>query len=211
VTGPGAVGPVIHPTAIIEPGVDIGVGTSVWDHVHVRGPATVIGRDCIIGEKTYIAAGVQIGDLVKLNAMVYVPTGLHIGRGVMVGAGTVFTNDRYPRATDPELRELRSSAPGQHTLETFVGDGATIGAGSRIGPGVSIGRFAMVGMGAVVTRDVGDHLLAVGNPARVVAIVCRCGEPVRRLAPGAPAPTGELVCYGCDRRYSHVGGTVAEL
>ena len=203
--------PFIHPTAIVETGVDVGAGTSVWDHVHLRGPGTVIGSNCIIGEKTYLAPGVHLGDLVKLNAMVYLPTGVHVGRGVMVGAGTVFTNDRYPRAADEELGALRSSAPGAHTLETFVGDGATIGAGSRIGPGVSIGRFAMVGMGAVVTRDVGDHLLVVGNPARAVAIVCRCGEPVRRLAPGSPAPAGELVCSGCDRRYSLVGGTVAEL
>jgi UDP-2-acetamido-3-amino-2,3-dideoxy-glucuronate N-acetyltransferase len=69
----------------------------------------------------------------------------------------------------------------------------------------------MVGMGAVVTRDVGDHLLVVGNPARVVAIVCRCGEPLRRLAPGAAVPTGELVCSACGRRHRHAAGTVTEL
>lgn len=203
--------PQIHPTAIVEPGVSIGDRTAIWDHAHLRGPGTSVGSDCIVGEKTYLAPGVEVGDLCKLNAMVYLPTGVRLGRGVMVGAGTVFTNDRYPRAADAELRVLHPSAPDANTLETCVGNGTTIGAGSRIGPGIAIGRFAMIGMGAVVTRDIGDHLLAVGNPARVVAIVCRCGEPVRRLAPGAPAPVGELVCCACDRRYTHGGGTVAEL
>ncbi len=201
----------IHPTAIIEAGVEIGAGTAVWDHAHIRGPDTSVGRDCIVGEKTYLGPGVIVGDLVKLNAMVYLPTGVVIGRGVMVGAGVLFTNDRYPRATDPELQALRSSAPGPETLTTTVGDGATIGAGARIGPGADIGRFAMVGMGAVVTRSVGDHLLVVGNPARVVAVVCRCGEPVRRLAPGASVPSGDLPCRACGRSYSLAGGTVAEL
>ncbi len=203
--------PVLHPTAIVEVGVDIGARTAIWDHAHLRGPGTVVGDDCIIGEKTYLGPGVVVGDLCKVNAMVYLPTGVVLGRGVMVGAGVVFTNDRYPRATDPDLVQLRSSAPGPDTLDTRVGDGATIGAGARIGPGVAIGRFAMIGMGAVVTRSIGDHLLAVGNPARVIAVVCRCGEPVRRLAPGAPTPAGELVCTSCSRVYELVGGTVAEL
>ncbi len=201
----------IHPTAIIEVGVEVGPRTSIWDHAHLRGPDTRVGSDCIVGEKSYLGPGVVVGDLCKINAMVYLPTGVVLGRGVMVGAGAVFTNDRYPRATDPALEQLRSSAPGPDTLDTRVGDGATIGAGARIGPGVAIGRFAMIGMGAVVTRSIGDHLLAVGNPARVIAVVCRCGEPVRRWAPGAPIPVGELVCASCGRSYELVSGTVAEL
>ena len=100
----------IHPTAIIEDGDEIGRGTSVWDNVHIRGPAR-IGKGCIIGEKTYIAYGVTIGDLVKINAFVYICTRVTIERGVMIAAGTTFTNDIYPRATEPDLRTPLSSAP----------------------------------------------------------------------------------------------------
>ena len=100
--------PRIHPTAIVEPGVDIGDGTAVWDNVHLRGPST-IGRDCIVGEKTYIAYDVVIGDLCKLNANVYVCAGVTIEAGVMVAAHTVFTNDLLPRATDPDVQALQTS------------------------------------------------------------------------------------------------------
>jgi len=93
--------PRIHATALVEPGVELGEGTSVWDNVHIRGPAT-IGHDCIIGEKTYVAYGVTIGNFVKINAMVYVPTGVTIADRVMISAGVIFTNDRYPRAFDPQ-------------------------------------------------------------------------------------------------------------
>ncbi|MGI9609961.1 MAG: acyltransferase, partial [Acidimicrobiia bacterium] len=148
----------IHPTALIEEGVELGPGTSVWDNVHIRGPAT-IGSDCIVGEKTYIAYGASIGDRVKINAFVYICTGVTIEDGVMVSAGTTFTNDRYPRATSSDLTALRSSDPDEDTLETVVREGATIGAAATIGPGIEIGRFAMVGMGSVVTRSVPEFSL----------------------------------------------------
>src|SRR5881394_1168068 len=91
----------IHSTALVEPGVELGEGTSVWDNVHIRGPAH-LGRDCIVGEKTYIAYGVTIGDFVKINAQVYVCNGVSIADRVMIAAGVIFTNDRYPRAFDAD-------------------------------------------------------------------------------------------------------------
>src|SRR5512134_1584051 len=169
----------IHPTALVEEGVEIGDGTSVWDSVHIRAPAS-IGRNCIIGEKTYIAYGVEIGDRVKINAFVYVCTAVTIEAGVMVAAGTTFTNDRFPRATTPDLSALRDSGPDEHTRPTRVCAGATIGARSVIGSDLQIGRFAMVGMGSVVTRSVPPYHLALGHPARSVGLVCRCGEPLAR-------------------------------
>ena len=168
--------------------------------MHVRRGAR-IGCDCIIGEKTYIGPDVIIGDRVKLNAMVYVPTGVTIGDGVMVGAGTTFTNDRYPRATDPELRALRNSSPDEHTLATHVDEGASIGAGATIGCGLTIGRWSMVGMGSVVTRNVAPFHLVAGNPARAIAIVCRCGEPVWRFPHSAPPADTEERCRACKRAY----------
>jgi acetyltransferase-like isoleucine patch superfamily enzyme len=200
----------IHPTALIEPGVEIGEGTSVWDNVHIRGPAR-IGRRCIIGEKSYIAYGVDIGDLVKINAFVYICTAVTIERGVMIAAGTVFTNDRYPRAATVDLLDLRTSDADEHTLPTLVREGATIGARAVIGPDVEIGRFAMVGMGAVVTRSVADFHLVVGHPARTIALLCRCGEPMIKLHRSTSSVAGEITCPACHLPYAVADGRVIEL
>lgn len=200
----------VHDSADIEAGVEIGRGTAVWAGVHARRGAR-IGHDCIIGEKTYLGPDAVIGNLVKLNAMVYVPTGVTIDDGVMVGAGTIFTNDRYPRGTDTVLRALRASEADEHTLETRVGAGASIGAGATIGCGITIGRWSMVGMGSVVTRDVEPFHLVVGSPARAIAIVCRCGEPVWRF-PHEKAPVdGEARCGTCGLGYRLFAGAVEEL
>lgn len=202
--------PRIHATADIEAGVEIGRGTAVWAGVHARRGAR-IGRDCIIGEKTYLGPDVVVGNLVKLNAMVYVPTGVTIADGVMVGAGTIFTNDRYPRATDTALRALRDSGVDDHTLETRVEEGASIGAGATIGCGLTIGRWSMVGMGSVVTRDVAPFHLVVGNPARATGIVCRCGNPVWRFPRGSVPGDLEGGCSACGLGYRVSGCSVEEL
>ena len=199
--------PRIHPTAIVEDGVQLGPGTSVWDSVHIRRGAT-IGSQCIVGEKTYIAYGVKIGDRVKLNAMVYICYGVTIEDGVMVSAGTIFTNDVFPRATTKDLTELRSSDPDDETQQTLVAAGATIGAGCTIGSGLRIGRWAMVGMGSVVTRDVADHHLVVGNPARSIGAVCRCGHRLARWPAGEPFVRAEASCEKCGEEYLVVDGAV---
>jgi acetyltransferase-like isoleucine patch superfamily enzyme len=201
----------VHPTAEIEPGVEIGAGTVVWAHVHVRGPGTRLGEACIVGERSYIAYGVHVGDRVKLNAGVYVCTGVTLGTGVLVGAGVVFTNDRYPRATTPDLRTLRSSEADHRTRPTVVDDGATIGAASVIGCDLAIGRFAMVGMGAVVTRSVAPFHLVVGQPARPVAVVSRAGEPLMRFSGARPPDREGLTCSASGLRYAVRGGVVEEL
>ncbi len=200
----------IHSTALVEDGADIGAGTSVWDNVHIRAPSR-IGRDCIIGEKTYIAYDVEIGDRVKINAFVYICAAVTIRNGVMISAGTTFTNDRFPRATTPDLSALRGSAPDEHTLPTLVGEGATIGARCVIGNDLEIGRFAMVGMGAVVTRGVPDFHLVIGHPAKSVGVVCRCGEPFARVETDIAALSGDFDCPACGLRYHVAGGTVTEL
>ncbi len=200
----------IHATAIIEDGVRIGEGTSVWDGVHIRHGAS-IGDECIVGEKTYVAYGVRIGNRVKLNAFVYVCTGVTIEDGVMVAAGTIFTNDLFPRATTPDLKTLRSSDPDEHTRPTVVCEGATIGAGCIVGCDLTVGRFAMVGMGSVVTRSVPDFHLAFGVPARSVGCVCRCGQPLVRFAAGELPADADVVCVACGLAYAIRGGEVREL
>src|SRR5690606_39985081 len=125
--------PFVHPTAIVEDGVRIGAGSAIWDHVHLRRNAT-IGRGCIVGEKTYVAYDVVIGDLVKINACVYVCAGVTIEDGCMIAAHVVFTNDRTPRATDAEVTRLLPSEPGADLPRTVVRRGATLGANATVGP-----------------------------------------------------------------------------
>jgi UDP-2-acetamido-3-amino-2,3-dideoxy-glucuronate N-acetyltransferase len=200
----------IHSTAIVEAGVEIGDGSAIWDNVHIR-TSSILGKECIIGEKSYIGPSVKIGNRVKINAFVYVCTGITLEDGVMVSAGVVFTNDRFPRATTPDLLQLRPSDPDEHTLPTLVREGASIGAASTVGCGLVVGRFAMLGMASVVTRSVPDFSLSVGVPARCVGYVCRCGEPTIRFHSTEKPESGELQCRKCDRSYVMRQGQVTEL
>jgi UDP-2-acetamido-3-amino-2,3-dideoxy-glucuronate N-acetyltransferase len=199
----------IHPTAIIEDGVQIGPDTSVWDHVHIR-HSTRIGEQCIIGEKTYVAYGVHIGNRVKINAFVYICTAVTIEDGVMISAGTIFTNDRFPRATTVDLKQLRPSEPDENTLRTLVREGATIGAGSIIGPGLVIGRFAMIGMGSLVTKSIPDFHLAMGHPAVSIGCVCRCGQPLLRFKDSTTGESRQESCRACGLSYAVANGMVSE-
>lgn len=200
----------IHPTAVVEDGVSLGDGTAVWDNAHLRSGA-VVGRHCIIGGKSYLADEVRLGDRVKVNADVYLCSGVTVEDGVMLSAHVVFTNDRFPRATTPDLSELRPSGVDEHTERTTVREGATVGAGAIIGPGLTVGRFAMVGMGAVVTHDVPDFHLVVGFPARSNAAVCRCGVVVWRFTEPVNRSTVQALCPDCGRRYLVTGREVTEV
>ncbi|MGI9584466.1 MAG: acyltransferase [Acidimicrobiia bacterium] len=199
----------IHETALIDDDVEIGDGSVVWDNAHIRSGAR-IGAGCIVGDKCYIGPDVVVGDLVKLNTGVYLCTGVSVARGVMISAHVVFTNDRYPRATTPELSELLPSEADDSTLSTRVHEGATIGAAAVVGPGLEIGRFAMVGMGSVVTRSVRPFTLVVGNPAKPTALVCRCGHPIVKDMVNPPTSPG-VECANCHRRYLVEGHHVAEM
>ncbi len=200
----------IHPTALVEEGVEIGAGTSVWDNVHIRHHAR-IGSSCIIGEKTYVAYDVRIGDFCKLNANVYVCAGVTIDDSVMLSAHVVFTNDRFPRAFHIHAGGLASSDPNEETLSTRVKRGVTVGAGAVIGPGLTLAEFAMVGMGSVVTHDVPPFGLVVGNPARLVGYVCACGPLLVRHASWQQDASDVLYgCKRCGRKYARHAGGVRE-
>ncbi len=189
----------IHDTAIVEDGVRLGEGTRVFDNVHIRHDA-VLGESCIVGGKSLIAYEVNIGNRVKINSNVYICYGVNIEDGVMVSAGTIFTNDHFPRATTPDLKQLRSSDPDEETRFTNVRCGATIGAGCLVGSNLEIGRFAMVGMGSIVTRSVPDFHLALGSPAKSVGVVCRCGPLLSRFSDIKDYPA-EFSCDGCEKAY----------
>jgi acetyltransferase-like isoleucine patch superfamily enzyme len=201
----------VHPTADIEPGVLLSEGVIVWSNVHIRGPGTEIGTHTIIGEKSYIAYGVRIGHRVKINAFVYICTGVTIEDGVMIAAGAIFTNDKFPRATTADLKHMLPSDPNDETGFTSVRSGATIGAGAVIGSGLEIGRFAMIGMGSIVTRDVPDFHLVVGNPARTIGSVCRCGHRLLHIETGRRQLLVEIACSRCGLRYTVENDKVMEL
>ena len=162
----------IHPTADVSPLAEIGEGTRVWSHVQIRERARV-GRNCIIGRNSYIEFDVTVGDNVKIqnNASLYV--GLTVADGVFIGPHVIFTNDKLPRAINPN--GSLKSADDWHVSKTHVEYGAAIGAGAIIVTGVTIGRWAMIGSGAVVTKDVPDYALVLGNPARIVGYVSATG------------------------------------
>lgn len=184
----------VHSTANLEEGVKIGENTQVWDHVHIR-KNTQIGSDTIIGEKSYIAYNVIIGNYVKINSMVYICTGVTIEDMCMISAGTVFTNDTYPRAMNRDLSGLEKSDPTENTLRTTVEKGCTIGANATIGPGLVLGSFSMIGMGSVVTKNIPSYALAVGNPAKIIGYVCICG-------PRLEINENPIFCHQCQRKYA---------
>jgi len=166
----------IHPTADVAPDAAIGPGTSIWNQAQVREGAR-IGARCIIGKNVYIDAGVVIGDDVKVQNNVSLFHGVTVEDGVFVGPHVCFTNDRVPRAVNPD-GSLKTDADWE-VSPILVRYGAALGANATILPGVTIGRWAMVGSGSVVTRDVAAHELVAGNPARRLGSACPCGQPLR--------------------------------
>lgn len=173
----------IHPTAEVATSAEVGRGTRIWMLVQVREDAR-IGAECILGRNVYIDAGVTIGNRVKVQNSVSIYRGVTIEDGVFIGPHVCFTNDRIPRAVNPD-GILKGDADWQ-VSPTLVRTGASLGANCTILPGVVIGRWAMVGAGSVVTADVPDHALVVGNPARRIASACPCGQPLADDLAGEP-------------------------
>ena len=171
-----------HPTAIVEPGCEIGEGTKIWHFCHIR-KGSKIGKNCIIGKGVYVDADVEIGDNVKIQNNVSVFKGVKIGNGVFVGPHVCFTNDLYPRAVDPSGALL--AATEWNLAETIVDDGVAIGANSTVVAGTRLGKWSLVGAGSVVTKSVPAYALVYGNPARIRGIVDPEGEIVsRKYEPG---------------------------
>lgn len=151
----------IHHTAVVEEGASIGQNTMIWHFCHLM-PRAVIGENCQLGQNVFIDNNVRIGNGVKIQNNVSVYNGVILEDDVFIGPSAVFTNVLNPRSFIDRKTEFKP---------TLVKRGASIGANATIICGVVIGNFAMIGAGAVVTRDVPDHALMVGNPARQVGWV----------------------------------------
>lgn len=186
----------VHPSAVVGPGAELGAGTKVWHFSHVMSGAT-IGRDCVLGQNSFIQSGAVLGDRVRLQNNVSVYAGVELGDDVFCGPSCVFTNVVRPRAHVSRKEEF---------ARTLVGRGATIGANATIVCGYRIGNYAFVAAGAVVTRDVADHALVSGNPARLRGWVCSCGEKLPWPAAAPFATTAE--CERCQLAWQWNGAAV---
>ncbi|GAB3512201.1 acyltransferase [Phytohabitans suffuscus] len=192
----------VAPSADVDERATIGDGSKVWHLAQVREDAQV-GRNCVIGRGAYVGPGVRLGDNVKLQnyALVYEPA--QLADGVFIGPAVVLTNDEYPRAVTPEGR--LKGGDDWTAVGVVIGEGASIGARAVCVAPVRIGRWALVAAGAVVTKDVPDHALVVGVPARRVGWVGRAGEPL--VAKGE----GRFVCPRTGTEYHESAGLLTEV
>ncbi len=183
-----------HPTADVSPQVTVGDNTKIWQQCQVREGA-VIGASCILGKGVFVDSGVRIGNNVKIQNGVSIYCGVTLEDGVFCGPYCVFTNDRQPRAINPDgsLKDL-----DDWTISpTLVRTGAAVGANATIVCGTTIGRWAMIGSGAVVTRDVPDYGRVYGNPARLRGFVCPCGEKLVAAGPARGSGDVPMRCPKC--------------
>jgi acetyltransferase-like isoleucine patch superfamily enzyme len=185
--------PFVHPTADVSPRAEVNSGSRIWHQAQVR-ERVRIGTNCIVGKGAYIDFDVTIGNNVKIQNGVYVYHGATVEDGVFLGPGVILTNDKLPRAINPD-GSLKTDADWE-VSPTLIRRGASIGAGTVILPGVTVGEFAMVGAGSIVTHDVPAHALVYGNPARLHGYVCRCGRSLNKLE------NHEWKCEVCNESYT---------
>lgn len=180
-----------HETAVIDSPCQIGKGTKIWHFSHIMRGAE-IGDGCNIGQNVVVSSGVKIGNNVKIQNNVSVYEGVTLEDNVFCGPSMVFTNVINPRSHISRKHEFK---------QTIVKKGASIGANATIICGNTIGRYSFIGAGAVVTKDVPDYALVVGNPTKIVGWMCECCHQLTFYGDAA-------ICSGCEKPYIKVKGGV---
>ena len=178
----------IHETAIVDDGASIGDGTRIWHFSHIL-DETRIGANCTIGQNVMIGPRVNVGDGCKIQNNVSIYEGVTLEDDVFCGPSCVFTNVNNPRANVPRRDEFR---------KTIVHQGASIGANATIVCGNNLGACSFVGAGAVITKDVPNNALMVGNPAERIGWMCDCGERLPE----------DLTCQSCDTSFKETNGSL---
>ena len=172
----------VHETSIVDDNVEIGENTKIWHFCHVQSGAR-IGKSCSFGQNVNVSNNVKVGDGCKVQNNVSIYEGVELEDYVFCGPSMVFTNDLTPRAKYP-----KGSAGYKKTV---LHTGASIGANATVVCGHEVGKWAMVAAGAVVTKNVPDHALVAGVPAKQIGWVCECGERIDE----------HLQCSKCSRKY----------
>ena len=185
----------IHPTATIDADVHIGKETKVWHYTHIM-PRAHIGERCILGQNVFIGEEVKIGNRVKIQNNVSLYTGVTCEDFVFLGPSCVFTNVINPRSAIERKDQFRP---------TLVKEGATIGANATVVCGNNIGRYALVGAGAVITKEVPDYALWVGNPAIQTGWVSEYGHRLRFNGEGYAS------CPESGQQYRLLNGVVTKI
>lgn len=184
-----------HPTAVIDEGCTIGNGSKIWHFSHIM-PNCTLGNNCNIGQNVVISPQVILGNNVKVQNNVSIYTGVTCDDDVFLGPSMVFTNVTNPRSA---VNRRDSYA------KTHVGKGASIGANATIVCGHDIGKFAFIGAGAVVTKNVPDFALLVGNPARQIGWMSEFGHRLEF------DPNGAATCPESGQKYELVNGIVSRI
>ncbi len=179
----------VHDSASIAETAQIGDGTSIWQNCIIQDDV-VIGNNCNIGANVFIEKGVRIGDGVKIKNNIAIYSGVEIADDVFLGPNCVFTNVINPRAFISRKHEFK---------KTIIGKGATVGANATIICGHNIGEYAMIGAGTVVAHNVDEYNLVVGNPDRLLGLVCQCGCRLN----------DELICIECKNEYQKINGRIS--
>ena len=161
----------VHESSFIDENVQIGKGTKIWHFSHIQSGA-VIGEGCILGQNVNVGNNVRMGNYCKIQNNVSIYEGVELEDYVFCGPSMVFTNIRLPRSEFPQ-------AESKYYEKTLIKKSASIGANATIICGVTIGKYSLIGSGAVVTKDVPDFSLVVGNPSRIVGLIDKKGNHVK--------------------------------
>jgi UDP-2-acetamido-3-amino-2,3-dideoxy-glucuronate N-acetyltransferase len=187
----------VHPTAVVDDKVEIGEGSSIWHFSHIQSGAK-IGKKCTLGQNVNVANNVLIGDFVKIQNNVSVYEGVTLEDYVFCGPSMVFTNILLPKCKYPQRG-------AEFYTNTLVKEGASIGANATIVCGTTIGKHCLIGAGAVITKDVPDYALVVGNPGRIIGWVSEAGKRLEF------DKDGKAFCEKSGKSYTFENETVKEI